>query len=324
MKKIIPLFLFLAICGKLKGQNLFQDASGESNMYIAQQDPFGWIRFNSSDQSVALGYNHVRSAGHDFTTFNSEWSFFGGGDFKVNSKNGIANILKNDALSTGLAFNGNFGINTYNLRKKGNYSTIYLRGNINYDNLTYIYNSNSQAIIDKTNRFSGKLLANLNFQFNFDNTDAKTGNKYETYLFLGLSTGFSKVNNYGDLDDITATTYQFGSNTSVEAEKTTTGKAGQYTVYNAMPLNIDIGYTPRILQNNTIGFNSYFRTNFFKEKNASNAGLGLYIAKKDKPSNVIGGLAWQFNDLTNTLHKTGSLTEKSSVFFYVGYTISGK
>lgn len=324
MRKLIVLALFSIASTQLKAQNLFQDASGQSNIFIVK-DPFGWIRFNSSDQSVSLGYNHLRSAGYDFKLNNANWTFFEGGDLKVNSKSGIANIFKGDQLNAGLAISGNFGINTYNLANKGNYQSIYLRGGLNYDNLSYIYNSNNTAIIAKTNSLTGRLLFNWNYQFNL--TRIKTGgvkpDTTETYLFLGFSSGFSRLNNYNDLNDITARTLKFGNTSGTEATTIVTGKNGQYKVYSAVPLNVDVGYTPRIFKTNTIGFNSYFRTNFFKTQNTADAGVGIYISKKDIPSNIIGGLAWQFNDIGNELQKPGSLTERSSVFFYVGYTISG-
>ena len=65
-------------------------------------------------------------------------------------------------------------------------------------------------------------------------------------------------------------------------------------------------------------------TIFFQQKNFSNLGCGVYLADEKKPSNISGGFAWQFNDIFNKLDKPGNTFEKSSNFFYVGYTIGAK
>lgn len=51
--------------------------------------------------------------------------------------------------------------------------------------------------------------------------------------------------------------------------------------------------------------------------NPTNIYLGVFFSAKDKPTSVIGGIAWQFN----SVFREAQLINKSSALFYVGYTI---
>ena len=173
--------------------------------------------------------------------------------------------------------------------------------------------------------------ATLNFAYflpttttNMNNTGAVPKlDTIERYWIIGLTTGYKRGNNFNDLDDVTVSALQFGTG---QAYATTTqqGKLGTYEGYSVMPLNVDIAYNPMILGQSTIGFNTYLRTDIFKPKNTVNMGIGTYVTKENQPKNILGGLAWQFNDLGNKLKKDGSLVQRSSVFVYIGFTIGGK
>lgn len=323
MKRICTLILAVLINFTVKAQ-MFTDASGQNDLFIGSS-PFGWARFNTSSESASIGYNYLRNAGYNFHWGKTPYRFLYGSDVTVKAKDGIANVLKSKKINPGVAVNGNWGISTDNLRNKGNYMSLYLRGGIEYTSLNYMHNTTGNATIDTVKKVNGKLLAVLNFQFNISHKDVSLGadSIYTTYLFLGLSSGYQKISNYNDLDDVEANTYQFGSTAATAVYVNQAGKLGTYESYNSLPINFDIAYTPKMFGLSNVGFNAYFRTNLYKKNNTANLGIGLYNTKSKEPASVVGGLAWQFNDLGNTLGKTDNLIQRSSVFFYIGFTLSG-
>lgn len=114
------------------------------------------------------------------------------------------------------------------------------------------------------------------------------------------------------------------SKDSLAVISATEGKIGFYDSFATLPVNLDLGFIPSIQGKSLIGFNIYARSNWGSPKidkvgrNPINLGAGVFITKKDFPTNVIGGLAWQFNDVGHDNNKL----KQSTVFFYVGYTIN--
>jgi len=311
--KISISIIFLSfIDNTVFSQTLFEDAKGETNMFIGQA-PFGWARFNTSDNSASIGYNRVRLAGFDNP--GKQTSAFFGGDLKVKVKDGLGKIVNDKKLTPGFSINGNLGLQ--HLTKTGNILAAYIRPQLSYTNYTYL--DTLQIKSNDVNKWETGVMAHVNYQVNW--ADSVSGK--ESYLFLGISTGYKRANNYDQLDDgVYEVFLDSTGNAAIVTE--TSGKKGTYVGYNTMPLNIDIAWLPEIFEKNLFGINTYFRTNFFKEKNTSDIGIGVFLAQDGKPRNIIGGLAWQFNDIGNKLDKEDNLIERSSVFFYVGFSIGGK
>jgi len=305
-------------------QQLFQDASGKTNLFFSR-DPYGWITYNTSDKSGSVGYTRNRADGYDHDGDKVKYNYLYGGDIKVNVKDGLGSLVSGGSFRPGITLSGNAGVFSDNYPGIGNYMSLYLRPSLSYTQYNYI--ATSAAVIDKIKKVEAGLLLNFNLQFNLDKKTPGIGVGHDPlkrhYLFAGVQSGYTHANNYSDLDDVQLSTI---INTAGNATvyKTETAKSGSYVGYNVIPLNIDVGITPRIFQHNYFGFNSYLRTNFLKSKNSTNAGVGIYLADEKKPSNIAGGLAWQFNDVFDVLKKAGGTFERSSLFFYVGYTIGGK
>jgi hypothetical protein len=325
MKKIISICFFSCLFHAAQAQ-LFQDASGESNLFLGTS-PYGWVRVNTASESVTLGYNRFRAVGFDFPRRKTNLLY--GADVKISVKDGTGNLLKDKSFQPGVSFNSNFGITKYDAWDTGAQLSIYLRPGIAYNQHLYVSNDNGAVRLDTVKKWAGQVT--LNFAYFLPITRTKMNNNLavpkldttEHYWIIGLATGYKRSNNFSALDDVTVNTYQFG-NAQTYAVMTQEGKIGTYEGYSVMPLNIDIAYNPMILGQSTIGFNTYLRTDLFKPKNTVNLGVGTYLTKEDQPKNILGGLAWQFNDIGNRLKKDGSLIQRSSVFVYIGFTIGGK
>jgi hypothetical protein len=312
IKISISTMLFLFVTDMLISQTLFEDAKGETNMFIGQA-PFGWARFNTSDNSASIGYNRVRLVGFDRSAVQT--SSFYGGDIKVKVKDGLGKVVNDKKLTPGFSINGNLGLQ--HLTKNGNMLAAYTRPQLAYTNYTYL--DTLQIKSNDIKKWESAVMFHVNYQVNWaDSTSGK-----ESYLFLGISTGYKRANNYDQLDDgVYEALLDSTGNASIVTE--TEGKKGNYVGHNTMPVNVDIAWLPEIFEKNLFGINTYFRTNFFKEKNTSDLGIGVFLAQDGKPRNIIGGLAWQFNDISNKLDKDDSLIERSSIFFYVGFSIGAK
>ena len=195
-----------------------------------------------------------------------------------------------------------------------------------YNQYTNIRDTNGVPAVDKLSKWEPRALFNINYFVNLtkekhklENGQTKT-DTVERYLSLGMSTGYKRSNNTASLDDGSVNTVQFGSSSSY-AVKTEEGKLGAFEGYHVIPLSLDIGYTPRILGQSSIGFNSFLRNEINKPKNTVDLGIGIFVSKENEPRSVVGGLAWQFNDVANRLDKEDNLVQRSTVFFYVGFTL---
>jgi hypothetical protein len=329
MKTIILMVsLIILIGGNCFGQQLFQDASGKSKYFFAN-NPYGWLTYNTSDKSASLGYVHnsSRPVGYDHNKEKSKYNYIYGGDLKVNVKDGLGNIISGGNFKPGITLAGTFGAFSDVFLNKGDYINLFVRPTISFTEYDYIPKNTNKLIKDKL--FEYGFLFNFNFQFNEEKVISKKDGKNVTdpnkrhYYFVGLQTGINQINNYNDLDDVTLTTVLY-SDTSGSVLSSKAAKSGSLIRNTAMPLNIDLGVTPRIFNHNYFGFNTYFRSNLFVSKSPTNVGLGIYLADEKKPSNIAGGIAWQFNDVFDVLKKAGSTFERSSLFLYVGYSIGGK
>jgi hypothetical protein len=184
-----------------------------------------------------------------------------------------------------------------------------LRGGYSYDNFSLI--DAASAKLTEIHRYHPY----LELHYNKIWVKNSEGNKQQ-FHFLGISFGSKLGNNIDALDDgqiNTIISSQTLSNVSTIQE----GKIGNYEKYTVYPLKIDYGFLPWILKQNQIGFNAYGRTSFNTPDTPVNAGLGIFFANPKQVTSINGGAALQFNDV----FKNGPTKEKSSVFFYVGYTI---
>jgi len=195
---------------------------------------------------------------------------------------------------------------------------LFLRPELSYNSYSYIDPMLSNFLINNEKKWESSLMVNLNFQFNLGIKSKKS-----SYLFVALQSGWKEKNNYDDLDEQTINTVLFqGAGKSIESSET--GKIGKYEKENILPINFDIGFTPRLFDQNYFGFNAFLRTEAYKKVNNTRMGFGLYVANEKNPSKITGGLGWQFNDVFLKTNTTKGFVERSSIFLYAGFALSKK
>jgi hypothetical protein len=322
MKKLLTLAVFCFYITVSHGQ-LFQDAAGETNLFLGSA-PYGWIRVNTSSESVSVGYNRFRSVGYDFQDIKTSWLY--GLDTKITVKDGTGNLLSKKQFQPGISVNANFGVTRFDKWGIGSQYSFYIRPGTSYNQYIYVSNNNSAVKVDTVKKWTPQVI--FNFSTFIPKTKTKTDGSgksitVERYWILGASAGYKKSNNFSTLDDITVNSLQFG-NGQTYAITTLQGKMGTYSGYDVVPVNIDIAYNPMIFGQSSVGFNTYMRTEAFKPENSVNIGIGTYLTKDGQPRNILGGLAWQFNDVGNAKNKDDNLIQRSSIFAYIGFTIGAK
>lgn len=306
------LFLSWLVClpAIALSQTLFEDAKGESSMFLSRADWF-WARVNTGDASVTLGANRFRHVGFDgHNSLLQSYRYFYGADLKVSVDNGTGSLLSGGQFSPGASLSFNYGIQGRNPNDNTiNDYMLYFSGGASYDKYKLIDTLNYQVNEQKKFTLFGEVHYNKVWTHNF-------GASKQRYFFLGLSAGLKGTNNMDDLKDGSFNTTRRHKD-SLAITTVQAGKLGDYVGYTSLPIKADFGILPSIFDKNIIGFNVYARLNLRMPNNPLNTGAGIFFSDKDSPTSVIGGLAWQFNGI----NYQGDQLKNSSVFFYVGYTI---
>src|SRR5688500_3738678 len=160
MKTLITALIAL-LSISAKSQRLFQDAAGESNIFLSKS-PFGFVFFNTSDKSASLGYNYTRRAGYDFEKWKASYIY--GGDIKVGVKEGLGSIIAKGDIKPGISLNANFGITK--LVNNANFLNLFIRPGFSYTEFTYISNVSNLPEVKDLKKKLGSFLINLNYQLN--------------------------------------------------------------------------------------------------------------------------------------------------------------
>jgi hypothetical protein len=313
-KTIIFCIIAVLIYSTASAQTIFEDAKGESSIFLSNS-PWAGLRINTSDESATLGFNKVKKTGYDVRTTgllgNFRWLY--GTEIKISSDDGIGSIVSKGKSAINYGINLNFGISghrAYKTSSTTNDYLLYLKAGYSYDRYKLI--DLSSSTLSKTNRY----LPFLDLHFNKVWVNNINTTK-QLYTFFGASLGVHRGNNIDDLDDgqINTLVAQSAPNSVSTVE---TGKIGSYLQHTYYPLKADLGFLPYLFDQNVLGFNGYARANFKTPGNPVNTGLGIFFADPKKVTSINGGAAVQFNNI----FKAGTATkDKTSVFFYVGYTI---
>ena len=96
MKVILLVVCIAVVHVKLKGQALFQDASGQSTLFMGKSR-FAYGQFNTSSNSVSLGYAGMKTVGYDFGTMRVTK----GMDLKVSVNNGLGTVFSSSMFVPG-------------------------------------------------------------------------------------------------------------------------------------------------------------------------------------------------------------------------------
>nr|WP_298926547.1 hypothetical protein [uncultured Allomuricauda sp.] len=325
MKHLMVFFTVLFFVTTVQSQTLFEDQSGESSYYF-NDGPKGWIKFNSSSSSVSLGYNRKRGAGFDKTinrpNYSYNYNYIVGLNTTVTVEEGIGTVFSEQDISPGVGLELLFGIlsRDYLDKKKkvktNSISSLFLKGGVTNTKLTTI--DTLQIEKNSANEWLYDLSLNINARLNCPYL--KNGDSKIIYHFIGAALGRKKVSNLETLNKVELQSI-INNNGSSQVVSIEEGRAGQLDLTSASYFFLDYGISPNLFGNNQIGFNTYYRGNYGGFKSVNNVGVGVFFSKKDEPQGVLGGIAFQLNDIGNNLESEVNLIDRSTVFFYVGYNL---
>lgn len=297
MKRLAALIIIvITFSYYLNSQSLFEDASGTASIYRLT-DTYGWMRFNSSSSKISIGYNQFSNKDAN--------RIIGGLSLDAKIGDGISTVFSKGEINPSVSLNGFLGekINTEN-----GVQFVFSRVSYGYEQVN---------MIDTFSLSSKKLtlpIWDASLHWNF-----RTLVSGKHYFVGGSSGGISWKNNFNKLSKVELiSTLSNGGNSSII--KSESGRMGRIKELGVFNINGDIGWIPEIKEKNFIGFNLFGRGEVETEFKF-NAGLGIFITQKNKPFNVLGGLAWQVDNIFGDNGKK-NLSDLSSIFFYTGYYLN--
>jgi hypothetical protein len=117
-------------------------------------------------------------------------------------------------------------------------------------------------------------------------------------LLAGVSGGINRTNNTGDLKKVEIQTTQASSGTvSVVSQKD--AYLGDYKDSIGVPIYSDFAFIPKGL--NWISFDAFERANVIPTNGYAEGGVGVFIAKPEKPTEVLGGISVGWKDGKSTI-----------------------
>lgn len=250
------LVLFLATSAT--AQQIFEDASGESSLYIADSN-FGYVRLNTSSSSATLGYNNFTTNGYNL--FDALYWVYGG-DVSVSVKDKVGQLFKDDKVQPDVSLNGNVGLASDKI--SGLLLSAFVRGEFGNKNFDMLEFDPDTAMVAKKNRWARKITFNINAFHQYGDDD-----DHPNFLSFGLSYGRGKKYNYSDLDDgeILATQQGLPYGSVVGVKK---GKLGALGATESNPFRIDLGILPTLFKQNKVGFNTYYTIDTFTKLQKAN------------------------------------------------------
>ncbi|HEY0100019.1 MAG TPA: hypothetical protein VGB76_13805 [Pyrinomonadaceae bacterium] len=303
--------IVLSCCTGAHAQTAFQDASGESSIFI--QDRGGFSRINVGDKSISLGY--LLDSGDDSPFFGFELSGKRAGDF--------ASIFSGSVPGNEAKINVSFGKRFLYAKpptpaNAGQIST----SRITLDWLTFQagYKRSRYKLFTADPTFANQVRkqnfdgytatlgynALINLTRSDDKTDASTDAadsaagdiSTPSSMIVGVSLGVQRRNNADDLDTVDVEDEVFSA-TSGTTERRVLSKqqalSGEYKVSTAVPLNADVVIFPGRFKGR-IALDIFARSNLGEGGRNFVPGVGLFFTKKGAPTKVLGGLSISARD----------------------------
>lgn len=331
MNNLFRFLLLVLISNPAVSQQLYEDAFGESTLYI-DQTSFSFFRFNSNKASIKLGLNYITQAGTEGDNPDEPTRLFYGGDVKVDLKDQKGQLFNLDkGFFPGIKFSGNIGISVESDPERGKYysESYFIRGSVGLKDFKFITDTNSiinQFEFEKKKMWLGEIGVYANYIFSQSHNNNLD---LDNYHVMGIGLVFLGKDNFDNLSDINLTsTILNSSNQSIS--KSESGKLGNLKFYNSISLSFDYGFMPELKSkknddsNFLIGFNAFYRGSLNEEKKfVSNAGIGLFIPKPNSLASVLGGIAIQINDVFKVSDSsTDNFFDRGILFAYAGFSIN--
>jgi hypothetical protein len=117
-------------------------------------------------------------------------------------------------------------------------------------------------------------------------------------LLTGVSAGVNRTNNTGDLKKVQIDTTQATSG-SVLVVKQQDAYLGDYAASVGAPIYSDFVFIPAGA--NWLSFDAFERANLVSSVRYAEGGIGVFIAKPSKPTEVLGGVSVAWKDGKSTV-----------------------
>ena len=278
------IFLFIACCSSAFCQSAFDDASGESSIYI---NDGGFARVNVSDTSVKTGFVFDMTNKPYF--FGVELSGKLSGSFASLFEAGKPSPEARIRLSFGKRFL--FSDEPQGEPTPGHLTDDWITLHLGYRRANYKLVAEGETFANQVRKqpfdgFSAILAYNALFK-----------SKHGPILF-GISGGAEHRNNIDELDEVEVNDQVFTSaDGTTQRSIVAKQKAfrGAYERVMAAPINTDLVFFPRKFESR-IGFNFFTRSNVGQGEKRIEPGIGVFFTKPGEPTKVIGGLSVSLRD----------------------------
>ncbi len=303
MKTVKPIIIisFLFACTSLVcGQTIFEDASGETSVFL----PVGGnVRVNTADKSLKFAYYYNRS----------DKDVVFGVDASGKSNNGFASVISGKNLNP--EANLNFNVGFKNVSTDDSNLSGY-----DYLNVTFGIGASKYTLLNPDVSYAQQISTE---SFN----QLSAGVSYNYYLngnmIFGIYGGYDKTNNISALPKLviketTVLGADAAGTTIRSSEDEFFAWQGNLKTIHQFSFYTDYIYIPDFLENR-VALSVYTRSGFRTDHNQTNAGLGIYLNKKDEPLKVVGGIIYEFEDLFDSSDAGTSLGKRGTLGIILGY-----
>jgi hypothetical protein len=328
-RKLFTAALVLFLFSQASGQDYFEDIKGEGVPVLLNGNENKWLfvsRLNIGDNSGKLNlyrFWKVDEEGFDKPNQDRHKLFLGAGIFgKAKTENGIGSLFGSGHLAGGFSAGAYFVVGkriwdvngaatrygTWNLIFSGSLSGSEFQL---YDTSRTIF---TEHLKEKT--FTGGKGAVSFVRKTFQNSNN---------IYLGLSLGCSKINNYKKLDKVNIkndSIYTSGGivrTVTVVNDNGNTYGIGPYKEFGNLNLRFNLTYVPGFLDNQ-VGFVFYPSVDISKDYSPRyNLGFAVNLLKDGNPSVSKVALLFELNDLNNEYESSKPFIKRS---FSVGIATS--
>lgn len=308
---LLAVLILCSQTGVSFGQVLIEDSEGSNVfMQLGKKDYNGGLNFSTNIKNKNLTIrNFIRSGSSASPIFHA---------FEIKGKinNSISTLFSNKKVNPGVGIGYNF-IKTDFLtspRDRG-YAIDWLILTANYDASALSFFAEDTIF---TKQVTNKNIASLSFSGNYTRF-------IKGKFFIGLTLGYKRDNNYGQLTNVDieeVRTFSDSSSSTVRVVKRSrTAREGEFVEFDSYPLRFHVTFEPTedISKENKIllGSSFYFLRNINKLQTTSDFGINIHITKANKKAgsqkgvrNAVVSFFIEAKDVFDERDKNNSLEDR--------------
>lgn len=321
MKKNLFLGILIFASFSTYAQVLLEDKDGDVIVrnQFKKDDNISLIKLNTGDES--LGFDYITS-----TKSKNENDYLIN-EFGVKAKptEGYATVFSNNQLSPGVKF-------SYAITKVRIFSKKITDPFIDWAGIEFNYDLNQYSLFNRNNAFKDQFFEKnfnaVNAYINYNYLVTTGGSSINSKLLFTVKAGYSKRNNYDDLNSVTVEDVNsiIDPVTSTQRQITTTKtlKEGSFEEFNVYPLIFAVTkLTPTDspaspdTKKLRIGYTAYFKNLASVALPKQDLGLIFFLTKQDKSGirNPVFGLDIQADDPFNIYNTNNSFQSRITLGF---------